>query len=170
MFKTFALMTCLLLQYILSYLSLYIIIFWIIPLKLILYFSCSVYFVSVASGFSFSLPLSNNCSMWLCLVFRVLPSAQCQVVTVRVCRSPHVVCQAVHTPQGNNQSWQGTVWLFIFWCLFTVCWDCFFLCIIFTQIYWSLEFLTMYDKMMWMYMPQLYPLIYCIIFIIMSAV
>lgn len=74
-------------------------------LKLVLHFSFHVYFVS--SGFPFSLPVSNNCSMWLCLVFRVLPSAHCQVVTVRVCRSPHVVCQAVHTPQGNNQSRQG---------------------------------------------------------------
>lgn len=57
--------------------------------------------------------------MWLFLVFRTLPSALCQVVTVRVCRSPHVVCQAVHTLPGNQSiiKWRVTI---IFLSLFFV--------------------------------------------------
>lgn len=47
--------------------------------------------------------------MCLFLVLRTLPSALCQVVTVRVCRSPHVVCQAVHTLPGNQSIMKGCV-------------------------------------------------------------
>lgn len=38
----------------------------------------------------------------LFLVFRTLHTAQCQVVTVRVCRSQLVVYQAVRTLPGNQ--------------------------------------------------------------------
>lgn len=54
-----------------------------------------------------------NFCIWLFLVFRTPHSALCQVVTVRVCRSPHVVCQAVHIHPGNKS--------FIQMCLFHVC-------------------------------------------------
>lgn len=53
-------------------------------------------------------------SIWLFSVFRALPSALCQVVTVRVCRSPHVVCRAVRTLPGNSSLMMCVVVLVIF--------------------------------------------------------
>lgn len=45
--------------------------------------------------------------IWLFLVLRPLPSALCQEVTVKVCRSLHVVCRAVHTLPGNSWLWNS---------------------------------------------------------------